>query len=48
MLNELYEFDQRINSRNASSNCLKGKEIVAYKLFLFYEKMKKYTEIYEL
>ena len=46
MLNELYEFDQRINSRNASSNCLKGKEIVAYKLFLFYEKMKKYTEIF--
>jgi hypothetical protein len=46
MLNELYEFDQRINIKNTNTNCLKGKEIVAYKLFLFYEKMKKYTKVF--
>lgn len=41
LLNELYEFRKKTNS-----NFSKGKEGTAYKLYLFYENMKKYTEIF--
>ena len=43
MLNELYDFKRR-NTHSAIST--KGKEGTAYKLYLFYENMKKYTEIF--
>lgn len=43
MLNELYDFKRR-NSHSVVST--KGKESTAYKLYLFYENMKKYTEIF--
>ena len=42
MLNELYEFKKR----DVHASFSKGKESTAYKLYMFYENMKKYTELF--
>lgn len=42
MLNELYEFKKR----DVHTSFSKGKESTAYKLYMFYENMKKYTELF--
>lgn len=46
MLNELYDFKKRVNLSINGNNSLKGKEQTAYKLFLFYENIKTYVEIF--
>lgn len=43
MLNELYEFKKK---NNFSSMHHKGKESIAYKLYLYYENMKKYCDFF--
>ena len=43
MLNELYEFKKRNHSHQVNH---KGKENIAYKLYLYYENMKKYSELF--
>ena len=43
MLNELYEFKKRNHSHQVNN---KGKENIAYKLNLYYENMKKYSELF--
>lgn len=43
MLNELYEFKKRNNLHQVNH---KGKESIAYKLYLYYENMKKYSELF--
>ena len=43
MLNELYEFKKRNHTHQVNH---KGKENIAYKLYLYYENMKKYSELF--
>ena len=43
MLNELYEFKKQNNLHQVNH---KGKESIAYKLYLYYENMKKYSELF--